>query len=209
MPEQDAVLVTTAGTGNMQGVLDAVWAHLLPAFDAPGSAEADVALAERLRHLDLVTDRPDPLVEQTADQVRVTAVDETDDGWVLRLDDAGRALEVPVGRGVWTRSDLSYGDAWGVRVAARGDVAGDGLAFDLVLVESPHRLRVLTGAAGSTVTWHTVPLAGSWFPDAFMGTMGSLMRYKNGETDVLPTSVEDVLKTMAVVEAAYASSDGK
>jgi hypothetical protein len=41
-----------------------------------------------------------------------------------------------------------------------------------------------------------------------MGTMSSLMRYKNGETNVLPTSVEDVIKTMAVVEAAYASSDG-
>ena len=60
---------------------------------------------------------------------------------------------------------------------------------------------------GETPTWHTVALEGSWFPDAFMGTMGSLMRFKTGETDVLPTSVEDVIKTMAVVEAAYASSD--
>jgi hypothetical protein len=57
--------------------------------------------------------------------------------------------------------------------------------------------------------WHTVPLEGSWFPDAFIGTMSSLMRYKNGETNVLPTSVEDVTKTMVMVEAAYASSDGK
>lgn len=55
--------------------------------------------------------------------------------------------------------------------------------------------------------WTEVKLEGSWFPDAFIGTMGSLMRYKNGETDVLPTSVEDVIKTMAVVESAYISSD--
>jgi predicted dehydrogenase len=55
--------------------------------------------------------------------------------------------------------------------------------------------------------WTEVQLEGSWFPDAFIGTMGSLMRYKNGETDVLPTSVEDVIKTMAVVESAYISSD--
>jgi len=55
--------------------------------------------------------------------------------------------------------------------------------------------------------WKEIALEGSWFPDAFMGTMGSLMRYKNGETDVLPTSVEDVIKTMAVVESAYVSSD--
>jgi hypothetical protein len=37
--------------------------------------------------------------------------------------------------------------------------------------------------------------------------MSSLMRFKEGSSDVLPTSVEDVIKTMAVVEAAYRSSD--
>jgi len=60
---------------------------------------------------------------------------------------------------------------------------------------------------GTAPEWKEIALEGSWFPDAFMGTMGSLMRYKNGETDVLPTSVEDVIKTMAVVESAYVSSD--
>ena len=60
---------------------------------------------------------------------------------------------------------------------------------------------------GKAPGWTEVKLEGSWFPDAFIGTMSSLMRYKNGETDVLPTSVEDVIKTMAVVESAYISSD--
>jgi predicted dehydrogenase len=55
--------------------------------------------------------------------------------------------------------------------------------------------------------WKSIPVEGSWFPDAFIGTMSSLMRYVNGETDVLPTSVEDAFKTMAVVEAAYISSE--
>ena len=55
--------------------------------------------------------------------------------------------------------------------------------------------------------WKTLHLEGSWFPDAFIGTMSSLMRYKEGSDDVLPTSVEDVIKTMAVVESAYISSD--
>ncbi|SFC14691.1 Predicted dehydrogenase [Parapedobacter composti] len=58
-----------------------------------------------------------------------------------------------------------------------------------------------------TPRWEEVPIAGSWFPDAFIGSMGSLMRYKNGETDELPAAVEDVIHTMAVVEAAYNSSD--
>ena len=34
LPEQDAVIATTAATENMQGILDAVWAHLLPAMTA-------------------------------------------------------------------------------------------------------------------------------------------------------------------------------
>ena len=55
--------------------------------------------------------------------------------------------------------------------------------------------------------WQTKSVKGSWFPDAFIGTMGSLMRYKEGSSPVLPTSVSDVFKTMLVVEAAYASSD--
>jgi predicted dehydrogenase len=37
--------------------------------------------------------------------------------------------------------------------------------------------------------------------------MASVMRYMEGSSTELPTSVEDVIKTMAVVEAAYESSD--
>jgi hypothetical protein len=37
--------------------------------------------------------------------------------------------------------------------------------------------------------------------------MANLMRYAEGSDSVLYTSVEDVIKTMAVVEAAYSSSD--
>jgi predicted dehydrogenase len=55
--------------------------------------------------------------------------------------------------------------------------------------------------------WKTIALEGSWFPDAFIGSMSSLMRYKEGSSQELPTSVEDVIKTMAVVESAYTSSD--
>ena len=60
---------------------------------------------------------------------------------------------------------------------------------------------------GKTPEWKPLPLEGSWFPDAFIGTMSSLMRYKEGSSAILPTSVEDVIKTMAVVESAYLSSD--
>lgn len=54
-------------------------------------------------------------------------------------------------------------------------------------------------------TWTRRQLEGSWFPDAFIGTMASLMRYLEGSEATLPTAVEDVINTMAVVEAAYTS----
>jgi predicted dehydrogenase len=55
--------------------------------------------------------------------------------------------------------------------------------------------------------WKSVVVKGSWFPDAFIGSMASLMGYVEGSSKTLPTSVEDAYKTMALVEAAHRSSD--
>jgi len=55
--------------------------------------------------------------------------------------------------------------------------------------------------------WSEGPVSGNWFPDAFMGSMGSLQCYVQGEAKRLPTSVEDAIDTMRVVEAAYISSE--
>ena len=54
--------------------------------------------------------------------------------------------------------------------------------------------------------WQAVSINGTWFPDAFIGTMASLMRCIEGSSRELPTSVDEAFKTMAVVEAAYESS---
>ena len=56
--------------------------------------------------------------------------------------------------------------------------------------------------------WRPIPFEGSWFPDAFIGSMSALQRFVAGGIDELPTSVDDVYDTMAVVEAAYGSSAG-
>lgn len=60
---------------------------------------------------------------------------------------------------------------------------------------------------GKTPEWKKVELEGSWFPEAFIGTMANLMRFNEGSDLHLQTSVEDVIQTMAVVESAYQSSD--
>jgi predicted dehydrogenase len=60
---------------------------------------------------------------------------------------------------------------------------------------------------GVSPEWQTLPIEGSWFPDAFIGTMSDLMCFVEGSAHELPGSVEDAYKTMAVVEAAYSSND--
>ena len=54
--------------------------------------------------------------------------------------------------------------------------------------------------------WQQIPLAGAWFPDAFIGTMANLQRFAAGEDQKLHTSVEDAWHTMALVEACYRSN---
>ncbi len=58
-----------------------------------------------------------------------------------------------------------------------------------------------------TPQWETIPLEGSWFPEAFVGTMASVQRHLEGSAESIPTRIDDVMRTMACVEAAYASNE--
>ena len=55
LPEKDAVIVMTSETKDMQGQLDLVWKHLLPAMShtVPANAADDVALGRWLKSLEL------------------------------------------------------------------------------------------------------------------------------------------------------------
>ena len=66
----------------------------------------------------------------------------------------------------------------------------------------PDKLEYITSGG----EWTEVHLRGGWFPEAFMGPMSNLQRFSAGEDDVLWTSVEDALKTMALIEALYESN---
>ena len=56
--------------------------------------------------------------------------------------------------------------------------------------------------------WDRIPLRGSWFTSAFEGPMSNLQRFVAGEDAALVSPVDDAIKTMAVVEACYRSSEG-
>jgi predicted dehydrogenase len=55
--------------------------------------------------------------------------------------------------------------------------------------------------------WRTVPLRGSWFIEAFEGPMSNLQRVIAGEDPALVSPVDDAIRTMAIVEACYESSE--
>lgn len=65
----------------------------------------------------------------------------------------------------------------------------------------------MAAPAAAPPEWRSLKLEGGWFPDAFIGSMGSLMRFVNGESETLPTSVADAFRTMAVADAACRSSE--
>lgn len=70
----------------------------------------------------------------------------------------------------------------------------------------PDKFEYCVLKEGESPQWVEQKLEGSWFPEAFIGSMSSLMCYLEGSVGEMPTSVENVVNTMAVVEAAYTSS---
>jgi predicted dehydrogenase len=66
----------------------------------------------------------------------------------------------------------------------------------------PDTMAVFTDEA-----WRSVPLRGSWFIEAFEGPMSNLQRVMAGQDAALVSPVDDTIKTMAIVEACYESSE--
>jgi len=86
-------------------------------------------------------------------------------------------------------------------------VAGAAIAKLGVLLDYPTGEPDELWLAPRSGEWMPVPLAGAWFPDAFVGPMANLQRFAAGEDPTLLTAVDDAWQTMALVEACYQSND--
>jgi CubicO group peptidase (beta-lactamase class C family) len=182
LPEQDAVIATTAGTENMQGILDAVWADLLPAMTAGTQEPSPVAdqLAARLNGLELAAfqAKPAPDSSQAAwaeasfvptgrvceAQPTLTAVRLRHDGelWQLTFVEGDAAFGATVGVAGW-RTNLSETDhgKTGVPLAISGGWTDeDTFRAEVIFLETPHRLGLTCSLADGTfrASWRTVPL---------------------------------------------------
>jgi CubicO group peptidase (beta-lactamase class C family) len=176
LPEQDAVIVTTAATEQMQTMLNLVWRHLLPAFGPvplPGPHDADAALAERLARLALppATGKPAPPEHPEAwtgapftpyggvcaGQPSLTGVEVAPgaDGWTATLVENGHRIPLPLGVSGWTVTEeplpLAVSGGW---------TAPGTLVVETLFLETPHRLVVTCSLADRTFTaaWRTAPL---------------------------------------------------
>ncbi len=166
MPGHDAVVVTTAHTTDMPGILDAVWTHLVPAFSAlpargptasrpitEAGARAGDALAARLSRAALVTvggERGGTVhlsFENRRNRWRLT---DASHGWDLRwVDAAGGDNTLAVGYGSWQYATMRWGTKT-LRVAASGAWVGWGhWVGHLIALDAPHALLVRLRDDGS------------------------------------------------------------
>ena len=181
LPEQDAVIAITGGTEAMQAVLDHLWVHLLPGFNASTLDNgAQSTLEARLRSLALpacLMQHSSPSSQDWYEQAfRVTpraqrqpgsswltsvSLRRADESLEITLAESDNAITFPVGTKRWLTSTPHdvYGDP--LPVAASGGWHDDDmLRVEVIFLETPHRLDItcLLPARIAETTWRQQPL---------------------------------------------------
>lgn len=132
LPEKDAVIAITAGSGDYQGILNLVWEHLLPAFR--DGARAAPLLSERLQELalPLIKVDPDPRLEgfakfiagktyrfeSNALKLETLAVAAGD--LVLTINGQVQRIPIPNSSQGWARARAKLGDYPSPWIASQG-----------------------------------------------------------------------------------------
>ncbi len=181
LPEQDAVVAMTAQTDDMQAVLDAVWDKLLPAFgETTGAdAESDALLEDRLDRLAVPAFQAQPTppaghgtwADETFVPSRGTCEQQPSLLGVRVTTDRGD-WRVTLSEADWHMNARFHGDGWAVTepvthgaevvpTACLGGWIDPGtLRFDVIFLETPHRLVVTCKLPERTfdAQWTTAPL---------------------------------------------------
>ncbi len=167
MPDQDAVVAITSGTGDMQAVLNLVWDKLLPALGAealPENAEAHARLKERLAGLAMRTQEGS---SATATESRVAGKtytfpenDRKIEAIALERDDEGGDLTIAIrvdgeerriacGRDAWKKGRVAIGRFPEQPAAASGAwVDADTFGAKVCLYETPFTITLRLEFAG-------------------------------------------------------------
>jgi len=90
-------------------------------------------------------------------------------------------------------------------VSIQGTQGALRVSLGLLLDYPQGKPETLELCAGKGLPWRSIPVNGRWFPDGFVGTMSNLQRFAAGEDQRLLSHYDDAYRTMALVEACYAS----
>jgi hypothetical protein len=154
MPEQEAVLAITSGTGDMQAVLNLVWEHLLPALNTVSPAEVGSGpeeLGRKLSSLALlpVQGQAASLVaagvsgrkysfEANEEKLESLSLDFSGEVCVLTLQDERGEHRVECGSGAWLKGRTTLNRRESPHVAASGAwTAEDSYVMKLHFYETP------------------------------------------------------------------------
>jgi len=156
LPEVDAVVAITSQSPDMQGLLDAVWTHLLPALTSEADRAGVWSPSSPSLARPVPAGRPGELVPMTfragpRNELAALHTVELRAGELV-LADAGPELTARLGApDTWTTTGpVATAYAW----------ADGRLLVDVVFVETPHRLHlVLNPTVGQfEARWQTLPL---------------------------------------------------
>jgi hypothetical protein len=156
LPEQEVVIAITSGLGNMQAVLDLVWEKILPGIKEGTLSEnraAQEKLVAKAKELSLRplkgTAEPDAETIQSMRKVyalpenpkKIESVSlEKGSGGTMTLVAKfdGAESRIPVGNGVWAKSEAKWSADRKQRVAASGGwTADDTFTAKVCLYETP------------------------------------------------------------------------
>lgn len=148
MPEHDAVLAITSGTSDMNGVMDSVWSHVLPALQQsalPANRSALVRLQDKLASLALPVQQGQLDAHRGAvvsgrsytfgDNelgIRSAGIEFGANAAVLRIEDADGQHRIECGAGRWLRGRTSFQR----RISHQGAAPEQGLAASGAWTES-------------------------------------------------------------------------
>ena len=172
MPQQDAVLAMTSGSDDLQGILDVVWQHLLPAMEEgklPPDEEGEESLREKLAGLAIsVVQGADssPLVPEVSGQTytlepyggsiqSITFNFETPDPEITLTTDGG-SQTFSAGHGKPVKGLLTSPLVTSDKVAVSGAwEESDTYAVKVIYYETPQSVLYTFRFDGDTLYWNT------------------------------------------------------
>lgn len=159
-----------------------------------------------IHYLDLMRSflgEPDGVYAKITDHPKAPNMDGTRTSVIL---DYGRSVRANISTNHFHEFGLRHQESYILWEGERGAIrAKMGLLMDYP-TGVPDEFEICMLDEAQEPTWTAIPIPGTWFPDAFVGTMASLMRWAEGSAAGCPTAVDDAYRTMALVDGVCRSS---